>query len=138
MHTADKFVLDDCIVRLDGELGVGIKDTLSPTEQALFGLLFFQRDWLPMLATINILATETVSTGETEARAQAFEQRVDHLEGYQSVNSINSWKKKVQAHLSWARHLDIAYKDAQNSLQLTGFGQRLHERLRRNYHPDWP
>lgn len=123
---------------LQDDLAIGTKDTLSSAEQALFGMILFDRDWLPMLATINLLATERVSTTETEARAQAFEQRISHLKGYQKVNSVNSWKKKAQAHFSWADSLDIAYEDAQASLQLTGFGHRLHKHLQDGYHPDWP
>lgn len=123
---------------LDGTAGLGSKQTLSPTEQALFQMLLFKRNWLPMLATINQLATEAVSRGETDRRAGDFRNRVGHLKGYQQVESINSWKKKAQAHFKWARYLDLAYENPQDQLELTGFGQQLHEHLYQHYHPEWP
>jgi hypothetical protein len=117
--------------------GIGTKEVLSATEQSLLRMLLFDRNWLPMLATINMLAEEDISSKETKERAEEFSQRVGHLDGYQNVNSINSWKKKVQAHLAWAMHLDFAY-ETHNSLKITGFGQQVHESVESNYHPDWP
>lgn len=124
--------------RLQNGSSIGVKDTLSSTEQALFGMRLFRLDWLPMLATLNLLATESIDTTETEARAQGFRSRVDHLSGYQRVNSVNSWKKKVQAHLDWMQHLDVSYVDSHGMLDLTGFGQRLHRGLQEQYPSDWP
>lgn len=123
---------------LAGQPGLGAKETLSITEQAVFGQLLFERDWVPMLATINLLATTTVEDTETDARADGFRDRVDHLDGYRNVESINSWKKKAQAHLSWALHLDIAYETSHGELELTGFGQQVHECVRPDYHSGWP
>jgi hypothetical protein len=123
---------------LDGEPGLGAKRTLSQTEQSFFGQLLFERNWVPMLATVNLLATTTVADTETDARAEGFRDRIDHLEGYQNVESINSWKKKAQAHLSWALHLDLAYENSRRELELTGFGHQVHESVRPDYHPDWP
>lgn len=123
---------------LDGESGLGTKKSLSQTEQAVFGELLFERDWLPMLATVNLLATTTVADTETTARAENFRDRVNHLDGYDSVESVNSWKKKAQAHLAWASHLDIAYESDRDELKLTGYGQKVHESVRPDYHPEWP
>jgi hypothetical protein len=123
---------------LDGEPGLGAKESLSQTEQAVFGQLLFERDWLPMLATVNLLATTTVADTETNARAEGFRDRINHLNGYRNVESINSWKKKAQAHLSWALHLDLAYETSRGELKLTGYGQQVHERIRPDYHPEWP
>jgi hypothetical protein len=117
---------------------IGVKDTLSGTEQALFGMRLFRFDWLPMLATLNLLATESIETKETETRAEAFKRRVGHLSGYQRVNSINSWKKKVQAHLDWMQHLDLSYVDSHGTLDLTRFGHQLHNGLQDQYPEGWP
>ncbi|WEL18873.1 hypothetical protein SVXHr_2730 [Halorhabdus sp. SVX81] len=91
-----------------------------------------------MLATVNLLATTTVADTETDDRAEGFRDRIDHLDGYQNVNSINSWKKKAQAHLSWALYLGIADQTHHNELGLTDFGREVHERLLPDYHPEWP
>ncbi|WP_302081061.1 hypothetical protein [Salinibaculum rarum] len=123
---------------LDGEPNVGAKETLSPVEQSLFGSLLFERNWVPMLATVNLLATEPVADTETEVRAEKFQMRIEHLDGYRNVDSINAWKKKVQAHLAWALHLDLAYETSHNELNTTGFGQQVHENLQTLYHPEWP
>jgi hypothetical protein len=123
---------------LDGQPRVGVKEMLSPTEQALFGQLLFERNWVPMLATINLLATTTVADTETDDRAEEFRDRVHHLDGYRNVKSINSWKKKAQVHLSWALRIEIAYKTRLGELDLTGFGQQIHEQVRSDYHPEWP
>jgi hypothetical protein len=122
---------------LDGEPGLGAKKSLSQTEQAIFGQLLFERNWVPMLATVNLLATTSVADTETSARAEGFRDRINHLDGYQNVESINSWKKKAQAHLSWALHLDLAYETSRGGLELTGFGQKVHERVGSDYHPEW-
>lgn len=123
---------------LDGEPGLGTKEMLSQTEEAVLGQLLFERDWLPMLATINLLATTTVADTETDERAEGFRNRIDHLDGYRNVEKINSWKKKAQTHLTWALHLGIAYENKHDELDLTSFGQKLHEQLRSDYHSDWP
>lgn len=123
---------------LDGQPGLGAKETLSPTEQAVFGQLLFERNWVPMLATVNLLATTTVADTETDDRAEGFRNRVAHLDGYRNVESINSWKKKAQAHLAWTLHLNIAYEASHGELELTGFGQQVHENVHPDYHPDWP
>ena len=123
---------------LDGGPGLGAKQALSETEQGVFQTMLFERNWLPMVATVNLLATGDIDVTETKERATGFQQRVEHLDGYQNVNSVNSWKKKVQAHLDWAEFLDIAYESTQNRLALTGFGQQLHEQSEDDYHPDWP
>jgi len=123
---------------LDGNPGLGAKESLSQNEQAVLGQLLFERNWVPMLATVNLLATTTVADTETNARAKEFRDRIHHLDGYRNVEKINSWKKKAQAHLSWALHLDLAYETSRGELQLTGFGQQVHERIRPDYHPEWP
>ena len=116
---------------------IGTKHDLSPAEQAVFKTILFEKDWLPMLATVNQLATESVSEKETDARAEGFQDRVEHLVKYQSLNKVNSWKKKAQTHYHWVQELDIAtVRDSQ--ILLTEDGQTLHQRLIRHYHPDWP
>jgi hypothetical protein len=123
--------------RLQEDSTIGVKDTLSSTEQALFGMRLFRLDWLPMLATLHLLATESIETKETKTRAEDFRRRVSHLSGYQQVNSINSWKKKVQAHLDWMGHLDLSYVDSHGTFDLTRFGYQLHSGLQGQYPTDW-
>ena len=116
---------------------IGTKHDLAPAEQAVFKAVLFGQDWLPMLATVNQLAIESVSEKETDARAEGFQDRVEHLDKYQSVNKLNSWKKKAQTHYHWVQELDIAMvRDGQ--IQLTEDGRTLHRQLIRHYHPDWP
>lgn len=118
-------------------LQIGAKHKLAPAEKAVFKTVLFEKDWLPMLATVNQLATESVSEKETADRAESFQNRVEHLDKYQSVNKLNSWKKKAQTHYHWARKLDIAtIKDGQ--IQLTEDGHTLHKQLTCHYHPQWP
>lgn len=123
---------------IDGQPGLGAKETLSSTEQTVFGQLLFERNWVPMLATVNLLATTTVADTETDDRAEGFRDRTNHLDGYQNVKSINSWKKKAQAHLSWVLHLGLADQTRHSELDLTDFGRQVHERVRPDYHPEWP
>jgi len=123
---------------IDGQPGLGAKETLSPTEQAVFGQLLFERNWVPMLATVNLLATTAVADTETDNRAEEFKSRINHLDGYQNVKSINSWKKKAQAHLSWALHLGLADQTRHGKLDLTDFGRQVHKHVRMDYHPEWP
>lgn len=116
---------------------IGTKQDLAPAERAVFKAVLFEKDWLPMLATVNQLATEPVSDKETDDRAKDFKDRVEHLNKYRSVNKLNSWKKKAQTHYHWARELDIAtIKDGQ--IRLTEEGRAVHRHLTDRYHPDWP
>lgn len=116
---------------------IGTKQKLSSTEQVIFKTILFEKDWTPMLATINQLATEEVSVKETDERAQGFQSRVNHLEKYQPVNKLNAWKKKAQAHYQWVEELDLAATH-NDYLQLTDEGEDLHNQLTRYYHDDWP
>lgn len=115
-----------------------IKDSLAPAEQTFWRTVLFDRDWIPMLATVNIVATRDVSTQETESRAEAFRQRCKHLEKYQSFESINTWKKKTQTHFAWLEQIGLAQSGERDRFDLTDAGERLHERSQTLYHPDWP
>jgi hypothetical protein len=116
---------------------IGTKHDLAPAEQAVLKAVLFEQDWLPMLATVNQIAIESVSEKETDARAEGFQDRVEHLDKYQSVNKLNSWKKKAQTHYHWVQELDIATV-GDGQIQLTEDGRTLHQQLTRHYHPDWP
>lgn len=116
----------------------GVKTDLAPAEQTFWRTLLFERNWTPMLATLNIVATCVVSTQETESRAEAFQERCNHLDKYQSFESINTWKKKSQTHFGWLEKTGIARKDERDHLELTESGKRLHEQIRDHYHSDWP
>lgn len=120
-------------------LDPGVKGDLAPREQAFWKAILFERNWTPMLATVNLLATHPVTATETESRAEAFRNRVDHLDKYQNYSSINTWKKKAQAHFEWCVHVGLASHAAgRDQLTLTDAGTALHERLQLTYHPDWP
>lgn len=123
---------------LTGGPSLDRKQTLSPGERAIWQLVLFQRNWLPMLAAINQIVTTSVSQQETDKRATDFRNRVEHLDGYQSVSSINSWKKKVQVHLVWATYLGIAERTSEDDFKPTSFATELHNRFEQFYHPDWP
>jgi len=128
----DQTTLDD-----SESVQIGTKHDLAPAEQAVLKAVLFEQDWLPMLATVNQIAIESVSEKETDARAEGFQDRVEHLDKYQSVNKLNSWKKKAQTHYHWVQELDIAMvRDGQ--IQLTEDGRTLHRQLICHYHPDWP
>jgi hypothetical protein len=123
---------------LSQEPSFGRKRKLTSGERAIWQTILFQQDWVPMLAITNQIAMTTVSQKETDKRATDFRNRVEHLRGYQSVNSINSWKKKVQVHLQWAMYLGIAEQTSQGDYEPTPFAQELHKRFKQHYHPDWP
>jgi ribosomal protein L17 len=116
---------------------IGAKEQLNESEQSLLQSILFRKDWLPMLATINQLLTESTSIKETDTRATAFRKRVDHLAGYANVNSINSWKKKAQAHFTWAKYLGLA-TESNRVYEPTALARDIDSHLRRHYHPDWP
>lgn len=116
----------------------GVKAQLASSEQLIWKTLLFERDWLPMLATVNILATSEVSTHETESRAKEFQDRLDHLDKYQSFDSINTWKKKAQAHFGWAAYIGLTTGGEHEQYELTNAGWNLHDNVREQYHPDWP
>ncbi len=79
---------------LSSGIQLDVKLSLSPEEQGIWKTVLFEQNWLPMIAIINQLATTRTEATETESRAEAFRDRVEHLDSYQPVNSINSWRKK--------------------------------------------
>lgn len=116
----------------------GLKTRLWSSEQFIWKTLLFERDWLPMLATVNILATREVPTNETDSRAKEFQDRLNHLDKYQSFDSINTWKKKAQTHFGWTACTGLATGGEHEQYELTDVGRNLHENVREHYHPDWP
>jgi|AntDeeMetagen134_2_1112570.scaffolds.fasta_scaffold00270_10 ribosomal protein L17 len=118
-------------------VAIGAKEQLNEAEQSLLQSIFFRKNWLPMLATINQLLTNTTSIKETDTRATEFRKRVDHLSGYANVKSVNSWKKKAQAHFSWAEDLGLAAV-SNNMYEPTALTRDIDRSLRQHYHPDWP
>lgn len=118
-------------------VSIGAKEELNDAEQSLFQNILFRKDWLPMLATINQLLTESISIKETDTRATEFRKRVGHLSGYKNVNSINSWKKKAQAHFTWAEALGLA-TESEGMYEATALARDVDDGLRHHYHPDWP
>lgn len=116
---------------------LGSKEILSDTERTIFRQLLFQYDTLPMLATIDLVSSETVSDKETEDRAVRYQERVEHLDKYDGGWSTGTWKKKAQAHFEWAKQLDLARVDQKEELELTQMGEVLDQSLSHLYHPDW-
>lgn len=123
---------------LGREIQPGVKSCLSTSEQAFWKTLLFERDWLPMLATVNIVATREVSTSETESRAKEFKKRLNHLNEYQDYESINTWKKKAQTHFGWLEYIGLAESNERDQYTLTEGGWDLHNHVHEQYHPDWP
>jgi len=121
----------------EDSVSIGAKEQLNEAEQSLLQSILFRKDWLPMLATINQLLTNSTSIKETDTRATEFRKRVDHLSGYSNVNSINSWKKKTQAHFTWAKYLGLA-TISDGMYQPTPLTRDIDDSLRQHYHPDWP
>ncbi|USZ68521.1 hypothetical protein NGM10_01980 [Halorussus salilacus] len=117
---------------------VGIKQDLSGSEARVWKYLLFNNDWVPMLGAINQLATTSVSTKETESRAEEFYTRLSHLTEYKKYNSISTKKKKAQVHFQWLQKVGLAKIDKHEKMSLTKKGEFLHEQLRPHYHPNWP
>jgi hypothetical protein len=116
---------------------LGPKENLSTQEQLVYKTLLFDRDWLPMVAAVNQIATTSVPDADTdEDRAAAFEDRVDHLEGYQDVDSVSSWDHKAKLHFEWLEHLEIVESDGRK-FTLTSIGSTIHDRLSSYYPSDW-
>lgn len=111
---------------------LGTKDQLGEAERAVYRDLLFERDWLPMVATLDLIEQETPSTGETAERAKRFRFRVEHLEEYESVNSNDAWKKKLQAHVKISKHLELVTEQA-DSLTLTDTGEEAYARFSVRY-----
>ena len=118
-------------------VSLGAKEQLNESEQSLLQSILFREDWLPMLATVNQIHTESPSIKETDARATDFRKRIEHLDGYVAVNSINSWKKKTQAHFKWAEYIGLATV-SDGAYEPTPLGRDVDASLRQHYHPDWP
>jgi hypothetical protein len=118
-------------------VSLGAKEQLNESEQSLLQSILFREDWLPMLATINQIHTESPSIKETDARATDFRKRIEHLDGYAAVSSINSWKKKTQAHFKWAEYIGLAIV-SDGAYEPTPLARDVDASLRQHYHPDWP
>lgn len=116
---------------------LGTKEQLNESEQSLLQSILFREDWLPMLATINQLHTESPSIKETDVRATEFRNRIEHLDGYAAVSSINSWKKKAQAHFKWVEYIGLATV-SDGVYEPTALARDVDANLRQHYHPDWP
>lgn len=115
---------------------VGLKSELAPAEQAVYQTVLFERDWVPMVATLHLIVTAEVSAKERHDRAAAYQDRVEHLEKYQDVNSPATWQAKLKPHLDWFVHLDLA-TEVNGEIQITSEGRQLYEQLTPYYPADW-
>lgn len=122
----------------ESSMALGLKTELSPRESSVFKSILFDGNWLPMIATINQLATSSVSTKETSKRAEEFKDRLNHLAEYENYESINTWKKKAQTHFQWMEGLHLAETNKYDELQLTDSGEFLHQQLQSCYRANWP
>lgn len=115
---------------------LGAKTSLSPQEQSVYKAILFERDWLPMLATVHQVATTSIPDKDRDQRAKDFRDRIGHLSDYQEVNSLESWGHKLKAHLQWLEKLELA-RIENGEYQLADRGESLHERLKPHYPSDW-
>ena len=108
------------------KLGVGLKDSLSCTEQVLLWMVLFHEHRLPMLAVLHQLTAETVPTTQDPAAAQRFGERIGHL--YPDVDSDSSWVPRAKVHYKWLVHVGLA-KVRSNSYVLTAIGDSVFEQV---------
>lgn len=116
------------------KLGIGVKDSLSCTEQALLWMVIFYEHCLPMLAVLHQLTVETVPTTQDTPAAQRFGERIDHL--YPDVDSDSSWVPRAKVHYKWLVHLELA-KIRSSSYVLTEIGNGVFEQVEAEYPDQW-
>ncbi|WP_256391497.1 hypothetical protein [Natronoarchaeum rubrum] len=116
------------------KLGIGVKDSLSCTEQLLLWMVIFYEHRLPMLAVLHQLSAETVPTTQDSRAAQRFGERIGHL--YPDVNSDSSWVPRAKVHYKWLVHLDLA-KIRSSSYVLTAIGDSVFEQVESECPDQW-
>lgn len=116
------------------KLGVGVKDSLSCTEQTLLWMVIFYEHRLPMLAVLHQLTFETVPITQDTPAAQRLGERIDHL--YPDVDSDSSWVPRAKVHYKWLVHLDLA-KIRSSSYVLTEIGDGVFEQVEAECPDQW-
>ncbi|WP_141211942.1 hypothetical protein [Halorubrum sp. Eb13] len=117
---------------------IDTKNSLTPTEQALFQLLLLEYDPIPMLAVLHQVETESVSCGNSVDRASGFIKRVEHLKNYEPTWTENTKQTKSEVHFDWAEHLDwIVPAGNSDRYELTNKGRQLRKRLSHLQPEDW-
>lgn len=115
-------------------LGIGVKASLSSTEQLLLWLVIYHEHRLPMLAVLHQLSVETVPVTQDSAAAQRLAERIDHL--YPSVDSGSSWIPRAKVHYKWLVHFGLA-RVRSNKYVLTAAGEDVFERVEADCPNKW-
>jgi hypothetical protein len=116
------------------KLGVGVKGSLSCTEQVLLWMVIFHEHRLPVLGVLHQLTVETVPTTQDSSAAQRFGERIDHL--YPDVDSESSWVPRAKVHYKWLVHLDLA-KIRSKSYVLTAIGDSVFKQVEAQCPDQW-
>lgn len=117
---------------------IDIKESLTPTEQALFQSLLLEYNTIPMLAVLNQVETESVSCGNSTNRTSGFINRVHHLENYDSNWKENTKQTKAEVHFDWAEYIGwIVPAGKGGHYELTKSGRQIRKRLAHLRPEDW-
>lgn len=116
------------------KLGIGVKTSLSSTEQMLLWIVIYYEHYLPMLAALHQLSVEKVPVTQDSRAAQLFADRIDHL--YPDVDSDRSWVPRAKVHYKWLVHLGLA-KVRPNRYVLTTVGKEVFEQVETDCPDEW-
>ncbi|WP_281194160.1 hypothetical protein [Halorubrum sp. F4] len=113
---------------------IGLKSSLSDTEQLLLWMVIYQEHTLPMKATLHQVSTERVTTAQDLATAKGLRDRIGHL--YPTVNSDQSWIPRAKVHYLWLKNLGLARIQA-GKYVLSPAGEGVFERVRGECPDEW-
>lgn len=129
---SETYISPDQRSQLGRELGVGVKKSLSATEQLLLWMVIFHKHRFPMLAVLHQVAVEPVPEKQALVPAERLAERIDYL--YPEVESVHSWKPRAKVHYKWLMHLGLA-KVRARKYTLTPTGQGVFKQVE-PYCPD--
>lgn len=115
-------------------LGIGVKASLSSTEQLLLWMAIYYEHRLPMLAALHQLSMENVPVTQDSPAAQRLGERIGYL--YPDVDSAKSWVPRAKVHYRWLVHLGLA-KTRSNKYVLTAVGEGFFARVGGDCPNEW-
>lgn len=121
-------------IQPDAKFTIGLKSSLSDTEQFLLWMVIYHEHTFPMKATLHQLSTERVTTGQDLSTAKRLGDRIEHL--YPTVDSDHSWIPRAKVHYLWLKNLGLAEIHAKKYI-LSSSGERVFERIREECPDKW-
>lgn len=131
---ASSYEKSEQTIQPDAEFTIGLKSSLSDTEQFLLWMVIYHEHSLPMKATLHQLSTERVTTAQDLSTAQGLRDRIGHL--YPTVNSDHSWIPRAKVHYLWLKNLGLARTQAGKYVPSSS-GEGVFEMIREECPGEW-